>query len=76
MFGQDLREAATRLGELIKATSEGCFMPNQEDELTMALGNPEHPGCCRGKGVIPWMFAFHEHIDSYRSHQRRKAEHA
>jgi hypothetical protein len=24
------------------------------DELTMALGNPEHPGRCRGYGVVPW----------------------
>nr|TKV94916.1 hypothetical protein SEVIR_9G327400v2 [Setaria viridis] len=74
-YAQELREAATRLSELIKATSEGCFMPNQEDELTMALGNPKHPGRCRGKGVITWKFVFHEHIDSYRSHQRKLQEH-
>jgi hypothetical protein len=26
------------------------------DELTMALKNPEHPGRCRGFGVVPWKF--------------------
>nr|TKW02918.1 hypothetical protein SEVIR_7G030900v2 [Setaria viridis] len=67
VFDQELREAATRLVELIKATIEGSFVLDQEkDELTMALGTPEHPGRCRGKG----------HIDSYRSRQRSKAEHA
>ena len=52
-------------------------MPDRErDELTMALGNHEHPGRCRGKGVIPWKFAFCEHIESYRSRQRSKADQA
>ncbi|RCV25390.1 hypothetical protein SETIT_5G162700v2, partial [Setaria italica] len=74
VFGQELREAAMRLVELIKSTAEGSFVPDREkDELTMALGNPEHPGYCRGKGVIPWKFAFREHIDSYRRHQISKA---
>nr|TKV99759.1 hypothetical protein SEVIR_8G064900v2 [Setaria viridis] len=67
VFGHELREVATRLVDLIKKTTNGSFMPNQErDELTMALGNPEHPRRCRGKG----------HIDSYRSCQRSKADHA
>nr|TKW32558.1 hypothetical protein SEVIR_2G175300v2 [Setaria viridis] len=76
VFAKELREAATRLVELIKATTNGSFMPDREkdDELTMALGNLEHPGCCRGKGVIPWKFAFREHIDSYRSCQRKLLE--
>ena len=74
VLGQELGEAATRLVDLIKATVKGFFMPDREkDELTMALGNLEHPGCCQGKGVLPWKFAFCEHIDSYRSHQISKA---
>src|SRR5688572_14795841 len=63
VFGQELREVAMRLVELMKATTKGSSVSNrQKDELTMALGNPEHPGRCQGKGVIPWMFAFREHI--------------
>src|SRR5688572_30526080 len=68
VFGQELREAAMRLVELIKATAEEKFVSDREkDELTLALGNPEHHGRRRGKGVIPWKIAFHEHIDSYKS---------
>nr|TKW21568.1 hypothetical protein SEVIR_4G127700v2 [Setaria viridis] len=67
VFSQELREAAIRLVDLIKAMAKRSFVPDQEkDELTMTLGNPEHPRCCRGTG----------HIDSYRSRQRSKAEHA
>jgi hypothetical protein len=35
------------------------------DELTMALKNPEHPGCCRGFGVVPWKFGFRGDIATY-----------
>jgi hypothetical protein len=42
------------------------------DELTMALGNPKHPGRCRGYGVVPWKYAFKCNLDSYISHKRRK----
>nr|TKW29521.1 hypothetical protein SEVIR_3G400800v2 [Setaria viridis] len=77
IFSDEIREAATKLDDLVKKTVDGSFMPDRErKELTMALGNPEHPGRCRGKGVIPWKFAFLEHIDSYRSRQRSKADQA
>jgi hypothetical protein len=42
------------------------------DELTMALGNPEHPGRCRGYGVVPWKYAFKGNLDSYKSCKRIK----
>jgi hypothetical protein len=42
------------------------------DELTMVLGNPEHPGRCRGYGVVPWKYAFKGNLDSYISRKRRK----
>jgi hypothetical protein len=42
------------------------------DELTMALGNPEHPGRCRGYEVVPWKYAFKGNLDSYKSRKRRK----
>ena len=57
--GDQLRETAARLVELIRHTAEGSFVPDREnDELTMALGTKEHGGRCRGKGVIPWKEAF------------------
>ena len=40
--------------------------------MTYALGNPEHPGRIRDKGVVPWKYGFRDYIESYRSRQRRK----
>ena len=38
-----------KLQQYIEAAQEGTFFPDREnDELTMALGNPEHPGRTRG----------------------------
>ena len=49
------------------------FTPNREnDELTRALGNPEHPRRTRGKGVIPWYEGFSDWNADYRSRARRK----
>ena len=49
------------------------FTPNREnDELTRALGNPEHPGRTRGKGVVPWYEGFSDWNADYRSRARRK----
>ena len=53
----------------------GVFTPNREnDELMRALGNPEHPGRTRGKGVIPWYEGFSEWNDDYRTRARKKME--
>ena len=50
-------------------------MPNREnDELTRTLGNPEHPGRTRGKGVVPWYEGFSDWNADYRSGARRKME--
>jgi len=75
VYGEEIAELATRLMEIIKLVGEGAIKPNREkDELTLALGNPEHTGRCRGKGAVPWKYAFAGDIDSYRSRKRRKAE--
>jgi hypothetical protein len=42
------------------------------DELTMVLKNLEHPGRCKGFGVVPWKFGFRGDIATYRSHRRRR----
>ena len=50
-------------------------MPNREnDELARALGNPEHPGRTRGKGVVPWYEGFSDWNTDYRSRARNKME--
>ena len=48
----------------IEEARTGVFHPNREnDELTRALGNPEHLGRTRGKGLIPWYGGFSEWND-------------
>ena len=49
-----LKGAEQKILDAIEEARTGVFTPNREkDELTHALGNPEHPGRTRGKGVIP-----------------------
>ena len=66
--------------ELVKAMADaakGLFWPEREnDELTCALGNPEHVGRTRGKGLVPWKTGFPECDDSYRSRDRKKKQDA
>ena len=54
IYGPKIQLAAQRLQEAIQTVAEGTFLSDRErDELTYALGNPEHPGRTRGKGVVP-----------------------
>ena len=63
----------SKLKQYIEAAQEGTFFPDREnDELTMALGNPEHPRRTRGTpGSIPWKAGFPD-AGSYKCHERRK----
>ena len=49
-----------KIQHYIDAAQQGTFVPDREkDELTMALGNPEHPGRTRSTpGSIPWKVGF------------------
>jgi len=54
-----LKGADDKLLVAIEEARTGVFMPNREnDKLTHALGNHEHPGRTRGKGVVPWYEGF------------------
>ena len=56
--------------------SEGSFKSDREkDELTYALGTPEHTERVRGMGVVPWKHVFSADIETYRNRSRKKAEH-
>src|SRR3954467_15292063 len=56
----------------IEEARTGVFQPNREnDELTRALKNPEHPGRTRGKGAIPWYEGFSKWNADYRTRARR-----
>jgi hypothetical protein len=68
-----LENASKELLKAIKAAQEGQFHPDREnDELTLALGNPEHGGRTRGVGVVPWYEGFAGWQDSYKSRSRKK----
>ena len=70
---EQLRIPVRKLQHYIEAAQQGTFFPDREnDELTMALGNPEHPGRTRGTpGSIPWKVGFPD-AGGYKTHERRK----
>ena len=68
-----LNGAEDKILVAIEEGRSGVFEPNRENgELTRALGNPEHPGRTRGKGVIPWCEGFSDWNADYKTHARRK----
>ena len=62
-----------KIQHYIDAAQQGTFVPDREnDELTMALGNPEHPGRTRGTpGSVPWKAGFPD-AGGYKTQERRK----
>ena len=65
--------AEDKLLVAIEEARSGLFKPNIEnDELTRALGNLEHPGRTRGMGAIPWYEGFSDWNADYRTRARRK----
>jgi hypothetical protein len=68
-----LREIALVILKILEDVRAGRVKVDREiDELTMALKNPEHPGLCRGFGVVPRKFGFRGDIATYQSHRRRR----
>ena len=58
----------------IDEAEQGTFQPQREnDELTKALKNPEHPGRARGIGVVPWKVVW-AGDSSYKTHRKSKAK--
>jgi hypothetical protein len=69
-----MEEVARNLAEAIQEAKEGTFEPHREnDELTRALQNPEHPGRACGISVVPWKVAW-AGDSTYKTHRKRKAE--
>ena len=63
------------LVKVFKEVEAGEFKPDREnDELSKALGNPEHGGWTRGRGRYPWCFGFKKQdcVYPYRSRERGK----
>jgi hypothetical protein len=69
-----MQEVARYLVTAIDEAKQGTFQPQREnDELTRALKNPEHPGRARGIGMVPWKVAW-AGDSSYKTHRKSKAE--
>ena len=63
-----IREVADRLDVALKAVSKGSFKSNREkDEMTYALGTPEHTGRVQGMGIVSWKHGFSANIETYQS---------
>jgi hypothetical protein len=72
-YPPSLRETALEIFETLEDVRAGRVKVDREiDELIVALKNPEHPGRCRGFGVVPWKFGFRGDIGTYRSRRRRR----
>ena len=70
----NMEEVARDLVTTIDEAKQRTFQPQREnDELTRALKNPEHPGRARGIRVGPWRIAW-AGDSSYKTHRRSKAE--
>ena len=65
---EHMQEVSRDLVTAIDGAQQGIFQPQREnDELTRALKNPEHPGRARGIGVMLWKIAWA--VDSsYKTH--------
>ncbi|RLN17003.1 transposon protein, putative, CACTA, En/Spm sub-class [Panicum miliaceum] len=69
-----MEEMARNLDVAIQEAKEGTFEPHKEnDELTRALQNPEHPRRARGIGVVPWKVSW-AGDSTYKTHRKSKAE--
>ena len=68
-----MRIPVKKIQQYIDAAQEGTFVPDREnDELTMALGNPEHPGRTQGTpGSVLWKAGFPD-AGGYKCQDRRK----
>ena len=55
---EHVQEVSRDLVAAIDEAQQGTFQPQREnDELTRALKNLEHPGRARGIDVVPWKVA-------------------
>jgi hypothetical protein len=62
-----VQELAQKIVEVHVQSSQGSFHPSREnDELTQALGNKEHPGRTRGVGMVPWKAGFPDALHLYK----------
>ena len=68
-----MKKITEQLVDAIDKVRKGVYIPDREnDELSLALGNPEHVGRVRTLPGLTLKDAFPECSDSYRSRTRTK----
>ena len=72
----ETEEAVSRIMKYSEDIEKGSFTPSREkDELSLGLGNPEHPGRVRGLGKHKtWKEGFREDVEMYKKHGRNREE--
>ncbi|KAK1609754.1 hypothetical protein QYE76_033427 [Lolium multiflorum] len=74
---EKIEEIVPKLITAIEQVRKGEYIPDREnDELTLALGNPEHVGRVRARPGLTMKEAFPESADTYRSRSRKKKKDA
>ena len=70
---EQLATPVKKLQKCIIIAQQGTFVPDREnDQLTEALGNPEHPGRTRGTpGSVAWKVGF-PNAGGYKTQERRR----
>src|SRR5438132_13659476 len=65
----ETEEVVKKIAEIQAQVTEGSFVLDRENDiLTKALGNPEHPGRTRGRGSkVPWKTGFPQDAHKYKS---------
>ncbi|XP_071676621.1 uncharacterized protein [Lolium perenne] len=74
---EKIEQIVPKLVAAIEQVRKGEYIPDREnDELTLALGNPEHVGRVRARPGLTMKEAFPESADTYRSRSRKKKKDA
>src|SRR5438128_6205313 len=70
----ETQEVVKKIAEIQAQVTQGSFVTDRENDiLTKALGNKEHPGQTRGIGSkVPWKKGFPQDLYKYKS--RRNSE--
>ena len=70
----ETQEVVQKIAQIQAQVTEGSFVPDRENDiLTKALGNKEHPGRTRGiSSKVPWKKGFPQDLHKYKC--RRNAE--
>ena len=73
-----ITRVAKKLVDAVELVRQGKYVPDREDdELSLALGNKEHWGRCRGRGGgVGFLEGFPEDAATYRKHCRSKKREA